>query len=123
MAGKRTTIAIVDDDGGVRTALRELLKSMGYDAITFSSAEEFLSADDGTLVQCVIADVHLPGMSGPALVQALHASDRRLPAVLITAHDDPLTLDLIHAAGPVPHLHKPFSDDQLVDAIRRATAA
>jgi FixJ family two-component response regulator len=123
MGTKRTTIAIVDDDSGVRTALRELLRSMGFDAVAFGSAEEFLASSQHAHVDCLIADVHLPGMSGAALVGALAASGVALPAVLITAHDDPVTLELIRRIGPIPHLRKPFGDDELSDAIRRALAA
>ena len=117
----RGTIAVVDDDPGVRTALQELLRSMGFQAVTFGSAEEFLSSGRGHL-HCVIADVHLPGMSGPALVRRLAEAGTGLPALLVTAHDDPATLELIRQTGPVPHLRKPFSDAQLTDAIRRAAA-
>jgi FixJ family two-component response regulator len=119
---RRTTIAIVDDDSGVRTALRELLRSMGFDAVTFGSAEEFLASTRED-IDCLIADVHLPGMSGAALVQTLAKAGAALPALLITAHDDPATLELIRRTGPIPHLRKPFSDDELVQTIRRALAA
>ena len=113
---------MVDDDEGVRTALAELLGSMGFDALTFGSAEAFLDAPRAHL-HCLVADVHLPGMSGPALVRRLAAEGLMPAAVLVTAHDDPATLELIRQTGPVPHLHKPFSDAQLADAIRRATAS
>ena len=117
----RTRIAIVDDDDGVRTALRELLRSMGFDTVTFGSAEEFLAASREHL-DCLIADVHLPGLSGAALLRELGERGTSLPALLITAHDDPATLVMIRQTGPIPHLRKPFSDSQLADAIRRAVA-
>jgi len=117
------TIAVIEDDAGVRTALRQLLRAAGFVALTFKSAEEFLEAYRGQEVDCVVADVNLPGMSGVALLKALAAAEVALPAVLITARDDPATLELIRQAAPAPHLRKPFSDDELFDAIDRARRA
>jgi FixJ family two-component response regulator len=117
------TIAVIEDDAGVRTALRQLLRAAGFVALTFESAEEFLEAYRGQEVDCVVADVNLPGMSGVALLKALAAAEVALPAVLITARDDPATLESIRQAAPAPHLRKPFSDDELFDAIDRARRA
>ncbi len=123
MMTRYATIAVVEDDPGVRTALRQLLRSAEYDALTFASAEEFLESNRRDDVDCLIADINLPGMSGVALLQALAADGAALPAVLITARDDPATLELLRRAAPVPHLRKPFSDDDLFDAIRRVLRA
>ena len=116
-------VAIVDDDTSVRTALHELLRSMGYNAVAFGSAEEFLAGRGHERCDCLITDVHLPGMSGIELVRSLRRAGGALPAVFITAHDDPTTLKLIRQVSAVPHLHKPFSEEELVNAIRRALAA
>jgi FixJ family two-component response regulator len=116
----RGTIAIVDDDGSVRMALRELLRSMGFDAVTFGSAEEFLDSGRSQQVGVLIADIHLPGMTGAALVSTLAGAGSAVPALLITAHDDAATAELIRQTGPIPHLRKPFSDEDLLDAMRRA---
>jgi FixJ family two-component response regulator len=117
------TIAVVEDDAGVRTALQQLLRSAEYDAVAFASAEEFLASHDRTGVDCLVADINLPGMNGVALVKALSAGDGAVPAVLITGRDDPSTMELIRQAGPVPRLQKPFSGDDLFDAIRTAMRA
>ena len=113
------TIAVIDDDESVRQSLRQLLRAADYNALTFGSAEEFLARGDGDHIDCMIVDVNLPGMSGVALVQTLLAQGKTIPAVLITARDDPATLDLIRRIGGVPHLRKPFSDDALFDALAR----
>ena len=123
MMTRYATIAVVEDDPGVRTALRQLLRAAEFDALTFASAEEYLESERRDDVDCLIADINLPGMNGVALLQALAADGVTLPAVLITARDDPATLELIRRAAPVPHLRKPFSDDELFDAIRRARHA
>jgi FixJ family two-component response regulator len=123
MTTRHATIAVIEDDAGVRTALRQLLRAAEFDALTFASAEEFLDWGRRENVDCLIADINLPGMNGVALVQALAASGEALPAVLITARDDPATRELLRQAAPAPHLRKPFSDEDLFDAIDRALHA
>jgi CheY-like chemotaxis protein len=123
MPKARTTIAVVEDNVGVRTALQQLLRAASFDTLIFASAEEFLSAGAEERADVLIADVNLPGMTGVALVQRLAASGSVLPAILITARDDPATRHLIHQAGRVPRLRKPFSNDDLLGAIRTALSA
>jgi FixJ family two-component response regulator len=123
MPKKQVTIAVVEDDQGVRTALQQLLRAASFEALTFGSAEEFLKSDAGEQVDCLIADINLPGMSGVALLKRLASTGSGLPAVLITGRDDPVTAHLIRQAGPVPRLHKPFSDEELFGAIRVALSA
>lgn len=114
------TIAVVDDDPGIRAALADLLHSAEFNPRTFPSAEAFLEQGLRERFDCLIADVHLPGISGVALLQALEAGGRSVPAVLITGREDPTTLELIRQVGPVPYLRKPFGDDELFDAMQRA---
>jgi FixJ family two-component response regulator len=123
MMKTQATIAIVDDDSGVRTALRELLRSAGFEALTFASSEEFLAARQADDVDFLIADVNLPGMSGVGLLEELAARGATLPALLITGRGDPDTVDLIRQAGAVPRLIKPFTDDDLFRVIGQALKA
>lgn len=123
MIKRRTTIAVVEDNLGVRTALQQLLRSASFDTLIFESAEDFLSAGAAERVDVLIADVNLPGMTGVALVQRLAASGSVLPVILITGRDDPATRHLVRQAGRVPRLRKPFSDDDLFGAIRTALSA
>lgn len=116
----RETIAIVEDDAGMRVALRALLETADFDALTYASAEEFVRAGAQKMADCLLVDIHLPGMSGVRLVQHLAAAGAPMPAVLMSARDDPATLELIRRAGPRPHLRKPFGEHQLFDAIRSA---
>jgi FixJ family two-component response regulator len=112
-------VAIVDDDESIRHALGNLLRAADFDVLAFASAEEFLDAFDGQRFGCVIADINLPGMSGVALLESITATGRMIPGVLITAGDDPATLTMIGRAGAVPHLRKPFSDEDLFAAMHR----
>jgi FixJ family two-component response regulator len=119
MTNTLATIAVVDDDDSIRHALRHLLRSAEFDVTSFGSAEEFLNAADGEQADCLIADINLPGMSGVALVEALTATGRTMPTVLITARDDTTTLELIRRAGQLPYLRKPFSAEELFAAIHQ----
>ena len=115
-----TTIAVVDDDESVRESLRQLLRAADFRALTFASAEEYLEKRADETADCLIVDVNLPGISGVALLQTLAAMGERKPAVLISARDDPAMLDLIARAGFMPHLRKPFNDEQFFAAISQA---
>jgi FixJ family two-component response regulator len=123
MTATRPTIAVVEDDLAVRTALQQLLRSAAFSTLAFASAEDFLSAGAEDEADLLITDVNLPGISGVALVQRLAASRSALPAILITGRDDPVTRHLIRQAGQIPRLRKPFSDDDLFGAIRTALSA
>ena len=112
-------IAVIDDDPSVREALHELLRSAQYRARTFPSAEAFLAAIGADNFACLVADVHLPGMSGVALVRELVKCGRPVPTVLITARDDARTRELVNTAGAVPHLNKPFSDAAFFEVVGR----
>jgi FixJ family two-component response regulator len=113
------TIAIVDDDDSIRHALGNLLRAAEFDVLAFASGEDFLGSLDGARIACLIADINLPGMSGVELVEALVTTGRAIPAVLITARDDATTMALLRRASRVPHLRKPFSDEELFTAIRQ----
>jgi two-component system response regulator FixJ len=123
MTTTRPTITIVEDDAGVRTGLQQLLRSAGFGTASFASAEAFLAAQNGSGVECLIADINLPGMSGVALLQKLRLDAERPRAILMTGRDDPNTVELIRQAGSVRCLRKPFSDDDLFDAIHSVLAA
>jgi FixJ family two-component response regulator len=112
-----TTIAVVDDDENVRSALQELLRAAKFEALAFASAEALLDSPAGARIDCLIADVNLPGMSGVALVHALEGAGRALPTVLISALDDKYPIGLKGRAGTIPRLRKPFSDDELFTAV------
>jgi two-component system response regulator FixJ len=113
------TIAVVEDDAGLRTALQQLLRSAGFRPVTFGSAEEFLADAERGHAQCLIADINLPGISGVELVKRLGTNGQRLPAVLITGRPDAATLELARQVEDVPRLDKPFSDAALFEVIER----
>ena len=113
-------VSIVDDDESVREALPELLMEFGFEAQAFSSAEEFLASEYVRSTACLILDVAMPGMSGPALQQELVRRRQEIPIVYITAHSDASIRPRLLEAGAVECLLKPFSESELYDAVNTA---
>jgi two-component system response regulator FixJ len=114
-------ISIVDDDESLRTALRGLLRSAGFEASTFASAREFLESPERLACACLILDVRMPGMSGLELQRRLSDSGSTIPIVFISAHSDEESRARALEKGAVAFLKKPFSDEALLNAIAAAT--
>ena len=115
-------VSIVDDDDAVRTATQTFVRSLGYKAVAFASAEDFLKSPELTSANSLIADIHMPGMSGIDLQREL--TDRRpeLPIIFITAFPEERVRDQLLAAGAIGMLSKPYDGDTLVDCIEKALA-
>ena len=117
MPGK-AIIAIVDDDHSVREALTSLVRSLGYVAMPLECAEDLLNSKHRRSVVCVIADLHMPGMTGLELHDRLVASGEPIPTILITAFPDERSRERALKAGVIGYLTKPFSEDDLLACIR-----
>jgi FixJ family two-component response regulator len=113
-------ISIVDDDESVRKAIDALVRSLGYCAATFASAEEFLNSDRLTDTSCLITDLRMPGMSGVELQCRLVAQCRTIPTIFITAFADETTRARVLAAGAVGFLSKPFNEESLLNCLDKA---
>lgn len=113
-------ISIVDDDESVREAIESLIKSVGYKAQVFESAEQFLDRNNIEEESCLILDVKMPGMSGLELQRRLATEGYQIPIIFISAHSDDKTRAQALAAGAVDFLFKPFSEEALVDAVHAA---
>ena len=118
--GGKPRVAVVDDDESVREAMESLLRSVGWRAEGFDSAEEFLLSGRLPETDCLILDVKMPGMGGLALQELLAGITPPLPTVFITAHWDEATRRQALRLGAVDILRKPFSDEALLDAVRLA---
>jgi len=116
-------IAVVDDDASMRGALRNLLRSVGFRAAAFASAEEFLQASQLQDTACAIVDVRMPGMSGLELQQHLATIQYPIPLIFITAHGDAEARARALRAGAVDFLDKPFREEVLLRAIQSALQA
>ena len=113
-------IAVVDDDGAVREAVQSLLRSVGFRAEAFASAQDFLQSERLPDTACLIVDVRMPRMSGLALQQQLTTAQCPIPIIFITAHGDAETRARALRAGAVAFLDKPFSDEVLLEAVQAA---
>jgi FixJ family two-component response regulator len=113
-------VFIVDDDGGVRSSLRLLCKSVGLAATPFASAQEFLAAFDPHQPGCLILDIRMPGTSGLELQQQLNVRGAVVPIIFITGHGDvPMAVEAMRQ-GAFDFLQKPFRDQELIDRIQQA---
>ncbi len=114
------TVAIVDDDESVRDTTKDLLDSAGLSAATFDSAESFLQSKGTCAIQCLIADMRMPGMTGLELYDHLAAAGTPIPTVLITAYPDERALVRALETGVICFLTKPFSPEDLLTCIETA---
>lgn len=114
------SIAIVDDDQSVRDAVTNLFRSMGFPAVAFASAEEFLNSGSLDKTSCIVLDVQMPGMGGLSLQSHLAATGRQIPIVFVTGYPDAGVRDKAMSLGAVCFLTKPFNEDDLVDGLRSA---
>ena len=116
-------IAIVDDDVVVRGAMKSLMRSLGHDASTFGSAEEFLNSEQISRTSCLITDLHMPGLSGLDLQDRLIAQGHRFPIIFLTAYPDQAGRMRAMKAGAIGFLSKPSSDEHLLGYLNKALAA
>ena len=115
-----TFISIVDDDQAVRDTLRMLLRSAGYSVEVFPSAADFLTCPRLDEAACLVADIHMPAMTGLELYRRLIEVGHRIPTILITAYPDDATRTRALNDGVLCYLKKPFDDDDLLRCLRTA---
>ncbi len=114
-------VAVVDDDISVRESLESLIRSVGLEVRLSASAEEFLNSAHPRKEDCLIFDVRLPGMSGIELHHHLMTRKYNVPVIFITAHgSDTCARSEAASDWTVAYLTKPFSDDELLDAVNAA---
>jgi two-component system, LuxR family, response regulator FixJ len=119
---KPPMVFIVDDDTGVRTSIRVLLKSVALASTPLASAQEFLKSFDPAQPGCLILDIRMPGMSGMELQQELNLRGAIVPVIFITGHGDiPMAVEAMQH-GAFDFLQKPFRDQDLIDRVQRAMA-
>ena len=117
---KRRLVSIVDDDESVRESLPDLLRSFGFEAQPFTSAEDFLASDSLERTGCLVLDVAMPGMTGPELQRELARRMIDISIVFITAQaDDRIQTDALQR-GASAFLLKPFDETTIVEAVNTA---
>jgi len=116
------TVFVVDDDASVLRGLSRLIRSAGFAVEIFAKADEFLKHPPNGGPGCVLIDLRMPGMNGLELQHAIAAAGHLIPVIFISGDGDiPATVQAMKA-GAVDFLTKPFDEEQLLDAIRRALA-
>jgi tungstate transport system substrate-binding protein len=113
-------ISIVDDDAQARDGISELVESLGYRAVAFSSAENFLESGVAAKTTCLITDVQMPGLSGLELLEALQSQGYRTRVILITAYPNEKRQTRALDNGAIAFLSKPFDEESLVKCLTAA---
>jgi FixJ family two-component response regulator len=113
-------IAIVDDDPSVRRGLERLIRSLGWQAETFASAQEFLDRPRTEAPGCLVLDLQLPGLSGLDLQKRMAETGLETPIVFLTGHGDIPASVKAMKAGAVEFLTKPVDEQDLLNAIQEA---
>lgn len=116
----KAVIGIVDDDSSVRESTQLLLRSAGYRAEIFASAQEFLDSVRHSEAACLILDVFMPGMDGLELQRRLNEAQQQIPIIFITAHATENEEQRARKAGALDFLRKPVNDEELLGAIQMA---
>ena len=122
LKARRLQVAVVDDEAHVRKALDRLMRGAGFEVQTWTSGGAFLSSLAEGPVDCVVLDLHMPGLSGFDILASLKTADTPVPAVVITGHDTPEAEARAIAAGAFAYLRKPVDGDELIQTITRAVA-
>ena len=113
-------VAVVDDEAGVRTMLRRVLRQADFEVAVYASGEDFLASLALRVPACVILDIHMPGLSGFDVKSRLRAVGCDVPAIFITASDDRALDRSVLDAGGVLLLRKPFASDRLLETVNVA---
>lgn len=115
-------LAVVDDEEPIRKALTRLLRSAGLEVESFPSGVEFFESLQDHRPDCVLLDLHMPGMDGFEVLGRLERERVQLPIIVTTGHDSAEARERAMAARPAAYLRKPVDDQTLLEAIRLATA-
>lgn len=117
-----SVVAIVDDDDSVRRALHRLVLSLSFKPQTFASGEEFLETLQESTPDCVLLDLHMPGLKGLDVLHRMQKEGRRVPAIAMTGIDQHGMREKCLKAGAAAYLVKPLERAVVAAAIEEATA-
>jgi CheY-like chemotaxis protein len=123
MPTPQQVIAILDDEPEMRKALRRLLGCRGFGVEEYERAEDLLTALDSHPPDYLLLDLHMPGLNGFDVLEAIHSRQIPVPVIVITAHDEPGTAERAKALGASAYLKKPVDRDALLAAIQTATSS
>jgi DNA-binding response OmpR family regulator len=116
-------VAILDDEPEMRKALRRLLTCRGFGVEEYERGEDLLAALSSHPLDYLLLDLHMPGINGFDVLQAVRSRQIPVPVIVITAHDEPGTAERVRGLGAAAYLKKPVDRDALLSAIAAATPA
>jgi two-component system response regulator FixJ len=116
----KPVVFVIDDDESVCRSLRRLMKSVGLNVRTFTSAEDFLNQGYQNVPGCLVLDVKMPGMSGLELQKRLVDFGSKMPIIFMSAHEDVSTREQGLRTGAIVFLQKPFEDQVLIEMVNSA---
>jgi FixJ family two-component response regulator len=119
-SSKQPTIAVIDDEPGIRKGLSRLLRAADLAPRMYESAQAFLGDQDEQPPDCVVVDLQMPGLSGLEMQTLMKRDGSRTPIIVITAHDEPEVQRRCLALGAVAYLCKPLDGEELLDVIWKA---
>ena len=119
---ERPLISVVDDDQSFRESMRRLLKALDYSVAVFPSAAQFLASAEFAVTACLVADIHMPEMTGVELYNHLVESGHAVPTILVTADPDDRPMECMLTRGVQCYLRKPLVEAALIDCLRTAVA-
>ena len=120
MRATETIISIIDDDESMRNSLAGLVRSAGWKALVFATAEEFIESGVYLDTDCVVTDIQMPGLSGLELKDWLNEHSSVAPVILITARSEKHLRTQALASGAFCFLEKPFASSTLLSCIEKA---
>jgi FixJ family two-component response regulator len=117
---KKVLVSVVEDDRSLRESMSRLMRSLGYTVEIFSSATEFLASPRLPETACLIADIHMPVMTGLELYRHLIDSGHAIPTILVTAFPNDIDRARALNDGVVCYLRKPVDEEQLTQCVGAA---
>ena len=120
MVANTPLILVVDDDASLRSALESLVRSIGYNVLSFPSAEAVLESGAAASSACIISDIQMPGLSGIELERRLRNQQIATPVILITARSESELLAAAGASSAICVLRKPFDASTLITCLEKA---
>lgn len=120
MPNAAPVVAVLDDEPEMRKALRRLLTCRGFRVQEYACGEDLLAALDSRPLDCLLLDLHMPGINGFDVLESFRSRQIRVPVIVITAHDEPGTAERVRSLGACAYLKKPVDRDALLCAMASA---
>jgi FixJ family two-component response regulator len=118
----RSLVSIVDDDPSFGDSMRRLLRSLDYAVAVFPSGALFLASPQLADTACLVADIHMPDMTGVELYERMVEQGQAIPTILVTAYPDDRVRERMLNRGVECYLRKPLEEAALINCLRSAVA-